>query len=483
MAMKDKIYLKISRFDENKIGASYLLSTERDHVRSWGEGGNNMPPRAQQVAEIIAPNKFRALSHDFYDAMEIYVRSVPFVMSGLPFLVSVNVESSIRGYVKKNGIIVEENDKFDTYELNIEHGEKLKKKSDRISAIREGIDTLPKLFLIGIVTAYDTFMSSLIRIVMLSKPEILSSSEKNISFSDLVSLGSIEMARERIIDKEIDIIMRSSHSDQIEWLEKKLGIDLRTNDTWPKFAEICERRNLLTHTDGRVSQQYMQVCKKHKSDVNNIKVGDVLTVSFKYYNSSVRSTLEYGLKVLQIVWRKINPEDLGVASKELNRIGYDLIEKRNYKLAASMYEFALKTMKKHGNEAQRLMMVINYANAHRMDDNMKKALEIINGEDWSASAPEYKICVAAIKNDIESVLNIMPLSKDSVSPKSFREWPVFNTMRENPKFISAFESLYGEKLFVDSKSDEVPMKIETETVDDESAASKDEELAEKNTMH
>jgi hypothetical protein len=227
---------------------------------------------------------FNSLSIEFYEAMEVYFRSVPFVMSGLPILMHINIERGVREYGKKHGNLLSEDDNYETYELGIEHGEKLRRRVERITAVREGVESLPNLFLIGMVSAFDTFVSQLIRAVLLRKPEILSSSEKNISFADLVNLGSIEAAREQIVEREIDILMRSSHSDQIEWLEKKLDLDLRKNDVWPKFVEICERRNLLTHTAGRVSTQYISVCGKHKYDVGKVSVGEKLVVSSKYYN-------------------------------------------------------------------------------------------------------------------------------------------------------------------------------------------------------
>lgn len=98
----------------------------------------------------------------------------------------------------------------------------------------------------------------------MTKPELLSSSEKNLSFKDLVGLGSIDAAREFIIEKEIKSVIRLSHSDQIAWLEKKLSIPLTKElKIWPAFIELCERRNIFTHTNGVVSSQYCRVCREH----------------------------------------------------------------------------------------------------------------------------------------------------------------------------------------------------------------------------
>ena len=167
-----------------------------------------------------------------------------------------------------------EDEEFETYEFGLAHVRFLTKEIERITAISLSIGRLPNLFLLGLISAYDAFFSGLIRVVFLTRPELLSSSEKNISFRDLVELGSVDEARERIIEKEIETIMRSSHADQLSWLEKQLKIRLRKDlDIWPDFIEVCERRNLITHTDGIVSSQYITACREHGYEVAEIKIG------------------------------------------------------------------------------------------------------------------------------------------------------------------------------------------------------------------
>jgi hypothetical protein len=133
------------------------------------------------------------------------------------------------------------------------------------TAIGSGINSVPRLFIVGLISAYDAFLSRLIRAILVTKPEILSSSEKNISFKELVAIGSVEAARDVVIEKEVESVIRCSHAEQIEWLEKKLNMTLRKDlKIWSDFIELCERRNLFTHTDGVVSSQYLKTCANHR---------------------------------------------------------------------------------------------------------------------------------------------------------------------------------------------------------------------------
>ena len=117
--------------------------------------------------------------------------------------------------------------------MSIDHLSELTGRIERADSIRSGVHSLPSMFFVGLVSAYDKFLSELIRAMFIARPELLSSSERNLSFKDLMEIGSVEAARERIIEKEIETVIRKSHSEQISWLEAKLNMPLTKDlDIW-----------------------------------------------------------------------------------------------------------------------------------------------------------------------------------------------------------------------------------------------------------
>jgi hypothetical protein len=100
------------------------------------------------------------------------------------------------------------------------------------------------------------------------------------------------------------------------------------------------------------------------------------------------------------------------------------------------------------------MMVVNYANAEKLAGNGSKATEILDAEDWSASTEDYRICVAAVKDDVEGVIRMMKHVVESGGMKiaSFRDWPVFESVRTDPRFVEAFEREFGQKLIMDKET-------------------------------
>ena len=78
-------------------------------------------------------------------------------------------------------------------------------------------------------------------------------------------MAVLALTREKIFAKEVESILRSSHSDQFLWMERVFSIPLTKGlESWPSFIELTERRNLFVHCDGVVSDQYINVCKNNK---------------------------------------------------------------------------------------------------------------------------------------------------------------------------------------------------------------------------
>ncbi len=57
------------------------------------------------------------------------------------------------------------------------------------------------MFILGLVSTYDAFLSTLLRSVFLTRPELISSSDRNISFKDRELRISQRLAREQMIEK------------------------------------------------------------------------------------------------------------------------------------------------------------------------------------------------------------------------------------------------------------------------------------------
>lgn len=205
---------------------------------------------------------------------------------------------------------------------------------------------------------------------------------------------------------------------------------------------------------GRSRVQYLAMCREFGVDLKDVKLGDELSVDLKYLRRAIAIISELGLKLVQVVWRKLQPDQIDEAATSLNEVGFELISQRRYQLAGKMLHFGLHTMKKHGSEQTRKMMVVNYANSEKLAGRKEKALEILNTEDWSAVSDQFRICVSAVKDDVPSVLALLETvaHANQVRKQEFRDWPVFYPLKDNAEFAVKFEKVFGEPFFTDRES-------------------------------
>lgn len=481
--MTDKprqLYAKFKMSKKKDVMTRMFLSEDLDAANEW-VGEKRAKAEPQKDEEKKSTSLFLTVAKDFEASINVFQNSVPYIMQIMPLMRSFTDDQSLRGFVKTNGEMMETGE-FELYKLNVAHIGEISRRIERLTSIGSGINSLPRLFILGMISSYDAFLAQLIKAIFQSKPEMLSP-ERSVSLKELRDAGSVEAVLEKIIEKEVETVIRSSHAEQIEWLEKRLNMPLTKNlKILPHFIEICERRNLFTHTGGIVSSQYLKVCKDHGFETKN-NVGDSLTVDPEYYENAVSITREMGIKLTQVVWRKLKPEELAIAATELNEFSYRLISKRKYKAAVTMFEFGLYVVPKVGPDDVKKRMIVNYANALKLSGDKTKAFKVLDEEDWSAANDAYAICIAGVRDDVDTVIKMMKRVVDAglIRISCFREWAAFDTVRTDLRFIEAFEREFGERLVenretssvprADSSSDReatdgVPLDVDADDVDD-----------------
>ncbi len=313
------------------------------------------------------------------------------------------------------------------------------------------------------------------RTIFVRKPEILNSAEKQISFEMLSKFASIDAAREYVLEKEVETILRSSHAEQFKWMENAFKLPLTKDlEIWPAFMEITERRNLFVHTDGMVSSQYMTVCKLHKCTLDeSINEGDRLDVPQGYFNAAHKCIYEIGVKLGHVLWRKLFPDEREAADDNYNRLTYDLIENGKFDLAIRLLDFGCNEFKKFSNEINQLVMTVNRAQAYKWNGQEEICRKIMRDIDWSAKGDQFRIANFALAEDWESVRKVMVrIGRDEpVSMDCYRDWPLFVELRKQEIFLTTYEEIFGEKFGdgLEVKNTEIPSSAEESAMNEGNA--------------
>ena len=278
-------------------------------------------------------------------------------------------------------------------------------------------------------------------------------------------METIENAREYIIDKEIDTVLRKSHSEQFEYLEKLIGIKLRENlPIWQTFIEITERRNLLVHCDGVVSNQYIKNCTEHKCKIDKIKFGERLGMKLEYFSNAYKCLYEIATKLTHTIWRKLLISDLEEADGNLNDVCFDLVNADSFELADILLEFG-SNQKRHFNDTLRNVLIINGSLSKYLQGHKEEAIKILDKKDWSASSDNFKLAYAILSDDIEKAYEIMIKigDKGEVDKSDYKQWPLFNKIRSKEKFKETYKAIFQE----DYSIMETPMRPVQELINKE----------------
>jgi hypothetical protein len=307
---------------------------------------------------------------------------------------------------------------------------------------------LPRSLLVSLISQYDAYLGRLLRYIFVARPEILNGSERKLSFSTLNQFNSIDAVREFILEKEVESILRSSHVDQFKWMENAFSVPLTKGlDCWPTFIELTERRNLFVHTNGSVSSQYIDICRKFGCKLDKkVQEGQRLGVPQDYFEEAHRCVYEIGVKLAHVLWRKLFPEDRETADNNLVNITYDLVETNRLQLAIRLLDFACCDLKSFSNEATQLILIVNRAQAYRWNSNKKRCAEIMATIDWSAKSDQFRLANAVLSEDWTCASDVMlRIGKDgSVSDEDYKYWPLFREWRKRPEFLSAYEKVFAE---------------------------------------
>ena len=333
-------------------------------------------------------------------------------------------------------------------------------------------EAVPRSFIVSLIGNYDAFLGGLIRDLFFVKPDVLSASERNITFSDLMGFGSVEDARRYIVEKEVETVLRKSHSEQFDWLENKFGLPLRKDlKIWPNFIEVTERRNLFVHNRGIVSNHYLDVCRKHSVEFDvEPQIGEQLSVPTDYFISAFETIFEMGVKLAHVLWRKVQPGDLEEADSNLIAVGYDLLSEERFDLARRVLDFSTTTLKRFASEQNRLMLVINQAQAYKWSDDMDTVRNILSNEDWSTRSDDFRLAEAVLLDEFDRANSIVRRvgTSGGVEKSYYREWPLFREYRESESFQLVFEEVFQEPVNIFSvKSQETGTSLSEGILDND----------------
>lgn len=367
-------------------------------------------------------------------------------------------------FLEAKGVNTTKEDGKPSYQITPDSVSAFEKHIKDLTASSLAVKKVPQIFFCALIHQYDAYLGKLLRVAFFVKPELLNASQRQLSFEELMKLNSIDAAREYLIEKEIESVIRESHDSQFSWMENRFGLVLRKDlPIWPTFVEMTERRNLFVHCDGNISSQYLSVCQKHSVNFEEqCAIGEQLEVTPQYFNRTVDCILEMGVKLGHVIWRKLQPDALANADMALLNTTFDLLLDERYPLARILLHFAVNALKKHSSDEIRRIHLINLAIAHYYSGEKKEAHELLDGHDWSACTDRFKLAVAVLHDNYKDAAKLMiKIGKSGeVSRSDYSSWPLFREFRKSKEFLNAYRKLFGKSFLI--REEDTEKRLETD---------------------
>lgn len=165
--------------------------------------------------------------------------------------------------------------------------------------LRDRTEMISRAFLIAAESSFEVLFGQLVRVVYVKNPAALPKSDYSFTLDELANFASINEAREALIVHKIESLLREGLDEWAKWLKRTVNISLdQIISDWPVTREIFIRRNMLVHTDGRITERYLSELQRAGGRIEGLSVGQSLTPSVDYIRNSLQRLI--ALEVLLV---------------------------------------------------------------------------------------------------------------------------------------------------------------------------------------
>ncbi|MDD5458756.1 MAG: hypothetical protein PHF37_05140 [Phycisphaerae bacterium] len=307
-----------------------------------------------------------------------------------------------------------------------------------------------EMFKIGhfltLFTSFDAFTGELLTAIYKKKPEIYKSLKRSMSISEMLEYDHIDDIKGIILQSEIEDFRRESYVKQFTILETQFGVKLKEFPNWSTFVECAQRRNLFTHCDGNISDQYISICRQEGFPLQeSIIAGKRLDLTPEYLFNSCNLLIEVGFKLGQTLWRKLFPDEISNTDSHLIDVQFRFLQQEKWQLSLMAGEYA-NNLQKYSTNANKTIMIINYAISLKQLNQTEKLQKLLGSIDWSALCYEFKLAEKVLGNDYDSAKELMTkISRQGeyFSEHAYHSWPLFREFRQSSQFLDGYKDVYG----------------------------------------
>jgi hypothetical protein len=435
----------------------YKIDTDLSTIRAWADNAKPEASSADGASKNVKNDSIKEL-----DALPSIISRIGitseqqhelisltnFVGASFP---SIIVERDLVSKLLENRSVVHASTDYKILAVTQNDIPGITKELNRALTMSHGLEQLPGAILLSLVATFDSQMSDVVRTMLRIKSDKLKYGQKTIPLSKIFAATSLDDLVSDAVNDEIYQFSRGSHDDQVNYIEEHFSISIKAHwKRWPDLIEVFERRNLVAHGERNFTSRYQEICTKvgHKGAADNF--GKSIKVSSNYLRQASDLLAEFSALTTFSLWRKHMKGEEADAFSSLLELAFNAIGSPRASLAERICSYALSLKSNGLKEAMKLRFVVNLASAYMHLSQDKKGLDVLSEVDWSATSDDFRICVAALRKDVDEVCNLLPIIKatNKLAPSELRTWPVFDYVKDDGRFIASFQEAFGEEFVV-----------------------------------
>lgn len=326
-------------------------------------------------------------------------------------------------------IATENDDKYSVTIKNTSHlGELFVKEVKQNKLINNQLPILYQSSLITLVMYFELLIANIIRKRIYDYPESVKIDEKPLTLIDIRKFGSMEIAENYLIEKEVGKLIRESYMVWVEYFKKnfKCKFDLISilDDS---VIEIIQRRNIIVHNDGVINGIYLSNVPKtsYKSD-------DKVVIAIEYILEAIRIIEKCGLFMGIEIWQRVEKNSIDRATF-LEQTGFEYLKKEEWENALNIYEL-LEKETEITNKLKTIAQLNILLCKKRIEgiDNIKEELFKI---DFSDKSNVFILILHALKEDYDMFFKLLPdVYKNGITLFHLQKWPILKEIREHEKY-------------------------------------------------
>jgi hypothetical protein len=303
---------------------------------------------------------------------------------------------------------------------------------DSIEEVRNHTDLLYRSSLITLVVTFELLITNIIQYRAKKYPSSINIDEKQLSFKDIEKLGSLEEAKNYLIEEHVTDLMRQSNEHWIQYIKKntKIKLEKEIEDYEDIINETYNRRNLIVHGGGIVNNIY--ITKVSEELRKGLKKGDLINIDKEYILDRINTFKVYGLALMYAFWMKMDKENEDRA-KIAQAYAFKLLKKEEYFLARKIYKVILSDRLSQSLE---FMIKINYWQTFKWTGELELVKKDIEEIDLSASRLDFQMCKdLLLDKNYEAFEKLKRLvSTGEYSIDHLLEWPILKNLYQMQEF-------------------------------------------------